>query len=926
MRLLLLVLAACASVVADFAADYTAPAGSRPAARISDSEAILPGGRMVRPLGQQYATGPGPFGIAISPSGNLVMSANGGPDRSSLPALENQQDGWRARQLVAPPKPRGAPGDPPEEDDWHSVFMGLAFHGEEELFVSEGDSGRVRVIDPRSGARKYTLSLNQRGFEDSYTGDLALDGPRGVLYVVDQANFRLVTIDIRRRRILGSLRLGRLPFAIALSADARKAYVTNIGMFEYRAVPGADPKQAVETGLPFPAFGFPSIEARNGARRETARGPVQVPGLGDPNVKESNSLAVVDVANPAAPRLEALVRTGLPFDEGSAGGSSPSGVAVGAGCVFVSNAHNDSITVVDARTNRIRGTMPIRMAGLETLRGVLPIGLTYDPTSKLLLVAEAGINAIGLIDTNEPDTKEPDTKEPGANAPDIAGEMRLVGHLPAGWFPTRTAVRDGVVYAVNAKDHGTGPNHEPAAHESSFQGTIRRGSLSVFPLPRAEEIAGLTARVMENNGFVPARRAATLPAGIRHVVLIVKENRTYDEVFGDIAQSSNGPVNGLAALARFGLGATVAPDRRTPGPSSAGGLAAGRATLSNVDVTPNHHELAARFAFSDNFYADSEVSVDGHHWLVGSYPNAWTESSLMASYGGAKEFRFPTKAPGRLLYAGSNSSVHPEEQLEAGTIWHHLERNRISFRNYGEGFELAGVEEGPGEKPTGARYVTNVPMPDPLYRNTAHDYPQFNMNIPDQFRAAQFIAEVERKYAKGDEPFPQFVFIHLPQDHMTRPRPADGYPYSASYVADNDYALGRIVEYLSHTPWWRDMAIFVTEDDAQGGVDHVDSHRTVLMAVSPYARRNYVSHRNSSFPGLLKTVFKMLGLPSLNLFDAAASDLGDCFGGEPDFRPYEVLPVDRALFDPTKVKDPLDPAPDSPRMDDPRVLREQHRR
>ncbi|HEV3202463.1 MAG TPA: alkaline phosphatase family protein, partial [Bryobacteraceae bacterium] len=909
MRVILLVLA---GVVANYAADYTAPAGTRPATWISDTEAILPGGRFVRPLGQQYTTGPGPFGIAISPSGNLVISANGGPDRYSLTVLEKQKDAWRARQLMAPPKPKRAPGDPPEEDDWHSVFMGLAFHGDRELFVSEGDTGRIRVIDPRSGAKKYTLNLNQGGFEDSYTGDLALDSRRGVLYVVDQANFRLVAIEIRRRRVVGSLRLGRLPFAIALSADGRKAYVTNIGMFEYQAVPGADPKQAAETGLPFPAFGFPSIEARGGVRRETARGPVDVPGLGDPNVQESNSLAVVDLANPSTPRLEALVRTGLPFGGGSAGGSSPSGVAVGGGYVFVSNGHNDSITVVDARTNQIRTTIPIRIPGLETLRGVLPVGLTYDPASKLLLVAEAGINAIGVIDTTTPGTTAP--------AP---AQMRLLGHLPAGWFPTRAAVRDGVVYAVNAKGHGTGPNHERAANESS-QATIRRGSLSIFPLPKAEEVASLTARVMENNGFVPAPAAptgATLPAGIRHVVLIVKENRTYDEVFGDIAQASNGPVNGLAALARFGRAATVAPDRRTPGARSVGGLAAGLPTLRNVDITPNHHELAARFAFSDNFYADSEVSVDGHHWLVGSYPNAWTESSLMASYGGAKEFRFPTKAPGRLLYAGSNSSVHPEEQLEAGTIWHHLERNRISFRNYGEGFELAGVEEGPGEKPTGARYVTNVPMPDPLYRNTSRDYPQFNMNIPDQYRATQFIAEVERKYRTGVEPFPQFVFIHLPQDHLTRPRPADGYPYSASYVADNDYALGRIVEYLSHTPWWREMAIFITEDDAQGGVDHVDSHRTMLMAVSPYARKNYVSHGNSSFPGLLKTLFRMLGLPSLNLFDAAASDLSDCFGGDPDFRPYEVLPVDRALFDPTKVKDPLDPAPDSPRMDDPRVVR-----
>jgi hypothetical protein len=215
-------------------------------------------------------------------------------------------------------------------------------------------------------------------------------------------------------------------------------------------------------------------------------------------------------------------------------------------------------------------------------------------------------------------------------------------------------------------------------------------------------------------------------------------------------------------------------------------------------------------------------------------------------------------------------------------------------------------------------------MPDPLYRNTSREYPQYNMNIPDQYRATQFIQEVERKYVKGSEPFPRFLFIHLPNDHMAKARPRDGYPYRASYVVDNDYALGRMVEYLSHTPYWNQMAIFVTEDDAAGGVDHIDSHRTVLLVVSPFAKRNYVSHVNSSFPGLLKTIFRLLRVPPLNLFDAIASDLSDCFAQTPDPRPYKVLPVDQRLFDPEKAKDPLDPQP-SPRMDDPAFVREQHR-
>jgi hypothetical protein len=373
---------------------------------------------------------------------------------------------------------------------------------------------------------------------------------------------------------------------------------------------------------------------------------------------------------------------------------------------------------------------------------------------------------------------------------------------------------------------------------------------------------------------------------------------------------------GAPYLARFGSRTNIYTDPRALKP---------RFSLRDVNVTPNHHEMARRWAFSDNFYADSEVSVDGHHWLVGSYPNAWTESSLMAAYGGQKDFRLPTSAPGRLLFAESNSSVHPEEQLEAGALWHHLERHGITFRNFGEGIELAGVVEGKGMEPTGARYLTNVPAPEPLWRNTSREYPQYNMNIPDQYRATQFIKEIETLYVKGSEPFPRLLFIHLPNDHIARPRSEDGYPYAASFVADNDYALGRIVEFLSRTPWWREMAIFVTEDDAQGGVDHIDSHRTVLLMASPYAKRNYVSHTNSSFPGLLKTVFRLLKIPPLNLFDATASDLADGFTEAPDFAPYELQPVRPQLFDPAEAKEALDPEP-SPRMDDPNVLREQHRR
>jgi hypothetical protein len=397
-------------------------------------------------------------------------------------------------------------------------------------------------------------------------------------------------------------------------------------------------------------------------------------------------------------------------------------------------------------------------------------------------------------------------------------------------------------------------------------------------------------------------------------VIIVKENRTFDEVFGDLEKAGNAEIRGAWLLARYGRYGIVQAERNALKP---------RISQKGQVISPNHIALAQRFSISDNFYADSEVSVDGHHWIVGSYPNAFTESTLMAAYGGQKDFRLPTTAPGRLLYPGSNSSVHPEEQLEGGALWHHLERNKISFRNYGEGFELAGADEGIGLKPTGARYLTNIPMPDPLYRNSARDYPNYNTNIPDQFRADQFIKDVKQRFVDGNETLPQLIFIHLPNDHGAKPRREDGYPVPASFMADNDYALGRIVDFLSHTKYWQNMAILVTEDDAQGGVDHIDTHRTVFMAISPFAKHNYVSRVNSSFPGMLKTVFRLLRIPSLNLYDHAAQDLMDCFTLNPDLTPFEVKPANPEIFDPARAKEPRDPIP-GPRMDDPFYLRREH--
>ena len=871
----------CLCLAVASGADYRTPAGEQLAIRRPGATTILPGGRIVTPYGEQHATGPGPFGLAVAPDGNMVVTADGGPNRFSLTVLERIDNArWQIRSMRARERDDKAAKD---EDDWRSVFMGLAFDGTKDLYVSEGNSGAVRLINPSNGRLEAKFDLNQSGYRDSYSGDLAFDRKKGLLYVVDQANFRIAIIDVRKKRVLASVKVGRLPFAIALAPNGQRVYVTNIGMFEYKALPGADAKRARETGRPQPLFGFPS--------------PEQEKELGSPNAPESNSLAVIDVTDAAAPKLLRFVPTGVPFGQDSLGGASPSGVTATPERIFVANGHNDTITVIDAFSLIVLQHIAVRLPRLESLRGVLPIGLAFHPQTGWLLAAEAGLNAVAVIDPRR---------------------GQVLGHIPAGWFPTKVAVDGNKIWVVNAKGLGTGPNADKTAPlERSFQADLRRGSVQSFLLPKTSDLEGLTERVLENNGARPATVAAPkIPEQLKYVVLIVKENRTYDEVFGDIDQVSNGAVRGAPDLARFGKRGRVEIDRND---------LRSRFSQKVVNVTPNHRSIAERWALSDNFYADSEVSVDGHHWLVGSYPNAWTESTLMAAYGGQKDFRLSPTAPGRLQFPGSNSSLHPEEQLEAGALWHHLERHGITFRNYGEGFELAGVDEGPGLKPTGAAMLTNVPMPMPLFRNTCFTYPNYNTNIPDQYRATQFIADMEEKFVKAGQDIPRFLYVHLPNDHTAKPRAGDGYPFTASYVADNDYALGRVLEYLSRLPQWKQMAVFITEDDAQGGVDHVDSHRTVFLAAGPWIKRNYVSRVNASFPGLLKTIFRTLGLPALNLFDALAGDVSDVYTDRPDFTPYQLLPVNAELFDPKKARDPLDPAP-SDKMDDPRVLREQHRK
>lgn len=894
--------------------ELRAPAGQRPTAIRPSGETVLPNGRLITPRGIQVKVAPHPYGLALSPDGKTLVTANSGTapfSVSIVTGLESPQP-----NVVQIP-----PGVKPAEGELDSVFMGVAIAPDSRtLYVSEGDNGNVGIFDLTTHGQLGSMSLDGefqgKAYAHSLTGELKLSPDGRTLYVLDIAHFRLFIVDTPSKQVLASVGVGRVPFALALSPDGKRAYVSNVGMFEYALVPGVTtaggpamgpyhevPKS--KQGLDFPAFGFPSKEAEQGTVVDRKR----IPGLGDPNVPESNSVWTIDVSNPRAPRVTAKVRTGLPVGEQSFGGSSPGGVVAGRKRVFVSNTSQDSITIIDAGSNHVKQTIVLEpAASVAGLRGVLPFGLALSADEKRLYVACAGINALAVLDTKQ---------------------GNVLGYIPTGWFPTRVEVsRDGkTLYVANAKGFGAGPNGGPNFHrgpEGSYIGDITKGMVSILTLPRDRARLADTNQALANNGFVVtpasvARRAespipppGTPSSRIHHIVYIVKENRTFDQVFGDLTEVGGAKVEADPGLVEYGEDVTV--KNKDAGQS-----------VEHARVTPNHHALAQRFGISDNYYVDSDVSVDGHHWLQGNYPNELLETSWPASYGDKFTFVADPDAPGRLEIGGA--APRPETYPQAGSLWIHLARHHITFRNYGEGLDVPGNEDGPGLEPTGLREILNAPLPEPLFENTSRSYPTFNTDISDQYRFQQFLAEFRVRYLSGQEPLPQFICIWLPNDHTDKPRPTEGYPFRASYVADNDLALGKLVELFSHSPYWKDMAIFVTEDDAQDGTDHVDAHRSPLLVISPYSRRT-VWHAHTSMESILKTFDLILGLPALNEYDATATDLSECFTDQPDFTPYNALPPDTRIFDPAKVVESgldMKAGVHSEPLDDPAIIRRELR-
>ncbi len=884
------------------------PAGSAPTAIHRDGTTVIPNGRLLTPKGRQITIAPHPYGLVLSPDGTLAVTANSGIAPFSISIIRDVLGtGPRVQQVP--------PGAETEEGVLASVFMGLAISADgKTLYVGGGQEGKVAVFDLGSGARVGAIacngSLGGQSFTDSYIGDLILDPQRNILFACDQANFRVAVLDLAKAKCVASIPVGRYPFGLALSPDRRQLFVANVGMFAYSLIEGVDLDEAHPRGLGFPPFSFGTREARDGVTREGLR----VPGLGDPNVPESFSVWAVDVQDPLRARVTARIKTGVRVGEPvegipAVGGSSPNSLVAGPGRVYVSNATNDSISVIDAQLGKITRTIRLELdPRLASLRGIIPFGLALSPDGRRLYVAESGINAVAVIDT------EHDT---------------VLGHIPVGWFPSKIAVSpDGrSLIVANAKGLGSGPNGGPSfvqGPEGTYIGNIMKGTVSVLALPDEADLVQETAKVLANNFGIReasteerAQRgnnpvpllSGTKASPIKHVIFVIKENRTFDQVFGAVPG-----VDGEPSLVRYGANMTVINHDKTR-------------RVEKVTVMPNHLALAARYAIADNFYCDSDVSSDGHRWLQGTYPNEWLETGVPATYGGGRDLKTVSQAPGALGFTSAGAAVFPEDYNEAGSIWDHLRRRGVNYFNFGVGLEFGGAIESRTYKHSGQIYVLNYPAPSDLLDRSSRLYPTWNMAIPDQFRLDMFLEEFARLWAGPDKTLPAFVSLYLPEDHGAKERPQEGYPFRESYMADNDLALGRLVEFLSHTRYWKDTAIIVTEDDAQDGQDHVDAHRSLLLVISAYAKRGYVGHVHYSFGSLLKTFDHILGLPYLNQFDAGAADLSDMFAESADASPYTALPADPRLFDPKLALDPLDAKfnwkalTEGPPLDDPETIR-----
>jgi YVTN family beta-propeller protein len=790
----------------------------------SATHVVLPVNQTLTPTGIQVEL-PGlrPQVIKLSPDGQL-LATSGKTDELILvhPGTGN------ILQRVAMPSEKAdseteetSPHILAPDRDAQVSYTGLVFSPDGSRIFLSNVNGSIKVfaVDANHQVKGlYSIPLPEAGLnarKNDIPAGLALshDGKR--LYVALNLSNRLLELDIASRKPLRVFDVGVAPYDVVLAGH--KAYVSNWG--------GRRPDAQSITG---PA----------------GHDPVRY-------IANEGSVSVIDL------------KSGKTVNEIIVGlHSSALQLTPNERYLSVANAGSDTISVIDTRKDRVVENISLRWHPNDFF-GASPNALTMDRSGKTLCVCNGTQNAVGVISFRP-------------------GKSKLLGLIPTGWFPGAIVCdnKRHSLYVANIK--GIGSQKRPAPGGIVAYNTIAYfGTLSLFPIPTKTELARHTGIVQQNyrravaeEASLPARaniaprpipERTGEPSVFKHVVYIIKENRTYDQVLGDVKEG-----NGDPNLCIFG-------ERETP----------------------NQHKLVREFALLDNTYCSGILSADGHQWADTAFATDYMEKSFAG---------FPRSYPDGM----EERDVDALAYSPAGFIWDNALAHGKTLRDYGE-FTMGRVQwKDPNRKSepkfldvytdftnqTGLINISCVPAIESLKPYIMTNTIGWGLNVPDIFRAAQFTNELKQFEADGK--MPELIIICLPNDHTSATEA--GSPTPAAHVADNDLAFGRIVEAISHSSFWKDTCIFAIEDDPQNGWDHVSGYRTTAYVASPYTKRRQVVHNNYNQTSLIRTIELILGLPPMNQMDATATPLFDCFTNEPDFTPFNSVPNNVPL-------DQMNPAP-----------------
>jgi YVTN family beta-propeller protein len=721
----------------------------------------------------------------------------------------------------------------PQGSGTGGAIAGLAYSPDGKTLYASQDNGYVIVANIASDGTISSNSViaipknpafNYNGYTVPNPAGLALSADGTKLYVALNRYNALGVVDLTQQKYVGQIAVGNAPNSVVVVGD--RAYVSNEGG---RPATSGD-------------FTVNSSGTNIVADRETG-------------AAATGTLSVVDLNNG---RTIQDISVGL----------HPTSMTVDGPYLFVANTNSDSVSVIDTRTNWVVQTLPIRPFDGATF-GSSPNGLVMTPQKKLYVTLGTN-NAVAVYDWQAAKAAAAAGEHAFGNGD--RGQFGLEGLIPTGWFPGSIAYNPATnqLLVGNVKGTGSLGAQRQILDHVGHSAYADSGTASVIPVPSNDTLESYTKQVFKNNGWHsddgsdrPNQNARPHaipnvigePSLIKHVILVVKENRTYDQVFGDIGRGSSDP-----SLTDFG-----------------------------TNVTPNHHALAAQFPLLDNFYVGGRQSADGHQWIVQGIAPDYIEK------GGADFVRsYP--------YNGGDSMVYGPK----GFLWNAALKKHLSVRVYGEyadqetvpsGYNsgswqdwyndsliLEGKKQGSLHVPIGAfSQWTQIPS---LNAVLDHEFPGFNTGIPDQYRMDVFLMEFKKFVQQNN--LPQLIIMTLPQDHTGGT--AANSPTPQADVADNDLAVGRLVDAVSHSPYWKDSAIFIEEDDAQNGVDHVDGHRSPVLVASPYAKRKgFIDHTYYTQINVDRTIEHILGITPMTQFDQTATPMSAIFTDYPDFTPYTAL-------------------------------------